>query len=116
MSLHTGWPVPHVVVPTWHGLDEGTQTAFGVHVAQVPAEQKRLAPQGVPSGAVEPVSVQTGEPLVQSIVPVWQTFVGVQAPPEAHASAPESPQIAPVAHTCAEQHSPGPQSTSEMHW
>lgn len=52
-----------------------------------PALQTWLVPQGVPFAALLPVSLQTGVPVVQSIVPEWHTLLlGVHDAPWVHAT------------------------------
>jgi hypothetical protein len=48
----------------------------------VPDLQVRFVPQLVPSGTAVPVSWQTGIPVVQLMVPVWQTLLGAQERPQ----------------------------------
>jgi hypothetical protein len=83
VSLQTETPVEHDVVPVWQAL-AGVHETPAVHGAQEPLSQTALAPHTVPLVALVPVSVQTGEPPVQTIVPVWQEFVGVHAAPVVH--------------------------------
>ena len=53
-----------------------------MHDTQLPPRQTRFAPQLVPSGWFEPLSVQVAAPVVQLSVPVWHGLdVGVHAPP-----------------------------------
>lgn len=86
VSLQMEAPVEQSVAPVWQGL-VGLQAVPAVHATQAPARQTSLAPHDVPSGALVPRSVQTGEPVVQSMTPLWQTSVGVQLEPAGHASA-----------------------------
>ncbi len=102
VSLHTGTPVVHDVVPVWHGL-VGVHDAPVVQALHVPALHTSLVPHVVPFETLVPVSVHTGVPVVHDVVPVWHTLVGVHAAPTVHAwHDPLShtslvPQLAPLA-------------------
>jgi hypothetical protein len=86
VSVQTGVPPLQESVPVWHGLG-GVQAEPEVHVVQMPALQTRLVPQVVPFGAFEPVSVHTGTPVEQLIVPAWHALpLGVQEAPWVHAT------------------------------
>jgi hypothetical protein len=85
LSVQTEDPVEHEVVPVLQGF-VGWHVWLGVHDMQLPAKQKRLVPQLVPSVAGIPESTQTGAPVVQEMVPLWQTFVGVHGAPVLHAT------------------------------
>lgn len=86
VSLQTGVPLLQESVPAWHGL-AGVQAAPCMQVVQTPALQTWLAPQGVPFAAFWPVSVHTGTPVVQLVVPVWHALLpGVHEAPWVHAT------------------------------
>jgi hypothetical protein len=56
-----------------------------VQPVQVPPLQTWFVPQVVPSGTL-PVSVHTGDPVVQEMAPAWQGLGSVQAAPVVHAT------------------------------
>jgi hypothetical protein len=97
VSLQTETPVEQSVEPTWQTLD-GVHVLPAVHAMHVPLLQTSLLPQVVPFLAFIPVSVHWGVPVLQSVVPVWQAFVGVHDAPVMHASppTPPSPEVASV--------------------
>ena len=68
VSLHTAVPPEQSSVPVSHAL-VGVHGAFCVQVVQSPALHTMLAPHDVPFGAGLPVSVHTGVPVEQLIVP-----------------------------------------------
>jgi hypothetical protein len=84
VSVHTGRPVEQPVVPRWHVLF-GVQVAPTVHAPHAPLSQTSLVPHVVPLAALFWVSVHTGAPVVQSVVPVWQALAGVHVAPCVHA-------------------------------
>ena len=59
-----------VCVPAWHGF-AGVQASPAVHDAQAPELHTRFVPQDVPL-ATFPDSVQTGAPVLHTVVPVRQ--------------------------------------------
>jgi hypothetical protein len=69
------------VLPTWQAF-EGVQATPAVQATQLPPLQTMLVPQAVPV-ATFPDCMQTGAPLVQTVVPVWQ-------------AAPDGEQLAPA--------------------
>lgn len=94
---HTGLPVKHEMVPSRQGSDE-VQDAPASHAPHWPAAQVCPGPHDVPSGCAQ-LSLQTGEPVEQSIVPCMQGLVGVQVAPELHDDTHAPPwQIRPVPH------------------
>jgi hypothetical protein len=89
-STQTGNPVAQDVVPVFlHGL-LGVQAEPFMQVPHVPPRQNMVdpvaGPQLVPSAAAVPVSVQTGAPELQTMVPTWHLLVGVHAIPAVHAT------------------------------
>ena len=81
VSLQTAEPVEQSVEPV-------SQTLLGVHAApwvqalHCPLSQTWLVPHDVPLAVpLAPVSVQTAEPVEQSVEPVSQTLLGVQTAP-----------------------------------
>jgi hypothetical protein len=69
-SVHTGLPVPQLMVPTRQGLPLIGQEAPVWQATQVPApSQTLLVPQLVPGAAAVPLSLQTGAPVPQASVP-----------------------------------------------
>jgi hypothetical protein len=79
-------PVAHEVVPVWQRFPPGLHVWLGVHALHVPPEQYRLLPHEVPFATSVPASVQTGAPLAQLSVPLWQGPAGgVQGVPAAQA-------------------------------
>jgi hypothetical protein len=79
LSVHTGAPVLHVVVPVLHGLS-GEQISPTVHGVQTPPPQTRLTPQLVPSATRPPASVHVG-PALHDSVPVWHGLAGTHEDP-----------------------------------
>jgi hypothetical protein len=51
VSLQTGDPLPHAVVPTWHSFAVGVQVAPSVQALHTPALQTWSVPQTVPLGS-----------------------------------------------------------------
>jgi hypothetical protein len=93
LATHTELPVAHAVIPTLHGSD-GVHATPAVHGTQLPNRHTWFTPQLAPLATAVPVSWQVALPVVQVSVPVWQGLaVGVQAPPEVHAT------HAPLLHT-----------------
>jgi len=90
-SWQVGAPVAHEVAPPWHGLASGTQAAPAVQALHTPPPQTRFVPQLVPSATGAEVSEQTGAPVLQAMVPAWQTLTGVQEVPAAHGTQPPAP-------------------------
>jgi hypothetical protein len=84
VSLHTGAPLVHTVVPVWHGL-AGVQTAPEVHALQVPLSQTSLVPHEVPLLRLPPVSTHVDTPVEHDVVPVWHALAGVHDRPAVHA-------------------------------
>jgi hypothetical protein len=82
LSLQTGTPVEHEVVPVLHGFVTG-QLAPTVQALQVPLPHTMFVPQEVPF-ALLPVSLQTSKPVVQENVPVLHMFAGWQLAPIVH--------------------------------
>jgi hypothetical protein len=70
MSVHTPTPVVHTTLPTSQGLG-GVHEAPALHAAHVPLSQTWPVPHVVPLAALfaVPVSVHTGVPVVQLVVP-----------------------------------------------
>jgi hypothetical protein len=86
VSMHTGVPVPHSSVPTWHG-SAGVQGALWTHGWQLPALHTWFRPHGVPFGAAWPVSVHVGappSPLHEMPPSSHGRFVSGQALPGVH--------------------------------
>jgi hypothetical protein len=57
-----------------------------------------LVPHDVPFVSLAPVSMQTGAPVEQTSVPLWQGFAGLQAVPAAQATQLPPLQTMPVPH------------------
>jgi hypothetical protein len=95
VSVHTDTPVEQEVVPVWHGL-AGVQVALLVHAPQVPLSQTSFVPHDVPLATLVPVSVHTGAPVEQEVVPVWHALVGVHDAPDEHAPQVPLSQNSPV--------------------
>jgi len=81
VSLHTGTPVTHEVVPVLHTF-EGWQVAPVVQALQLPLLQTRFVPHDVPLARFRVVSVQAIG--LQLCVPAWHGFAGVQDMPTVH--------------------------------
>jgi hypothetical protein len=81
-SAQTGTPVLQVVVPVRQGLPETVQAAAAVQLPQTPvALQTLFVPQLVPAATSVLLSLQTGVPVEQASVPLWQALVvGVHGP------------------------------------
>jgi hypothetical protein len=92
LSLQTGVPVEHESVPVWQAFVAGVQGPFCWQVPHTPLLQTMLVPHEAPF-ALLPVSVQTAAPVVQTIAPVRQRFVGLQVVPAVQAT------HAPLLHT-----------------
>ena len=69
LSTQTDEPVEHDVVPVLHGF-VGWQVWPAVHETQLPLLHTRFVPQVVPSATFDPLSLQTGAPVLQLSVPV----------------------------------------------
>jgi hypothetical protein len=97
VSTQTDAPVLQSVAPVWQGLPDGVQVAPAVHATQAPALHTRPAPQLAPLARLVPVSVHTGVPVRQSVVPVWQALpAGVQLAPATQALQTPPPHTRPV--------------------
>jgi hypothetical protein len=83
VSTHADVPDAQDVVPAWHGF-VGVHEVPAVHAEHAPLSQTLFVPQDVPFAAVLPVSLQTGKPDVQTVVPTSHAFVGVHAAPGVH--------------------------------
>lgn len=82
-SVQTGVPVPQEVVPPWQTIP-GSHASPAAHGTQPPVLlQTRPVPQDVP-GVTGPASVQTAVPVLQDVVPPWQTIPGSHVAPAAH--------------------------------
>ncbi len=77
-------PVAQEVAPVLQALLVGVHAAPAAQATQLPAEQTRFVPQGVPPARLVPMSVHTGAPEQQEIVPAWQTLAGTQDDPLVH--------------------------------
>ncbi len=78
VSVHVGVP-EQLSVPTWHGL-AGVHGLPWVQLVHAPLTHTSLVPHTVPLGAGSPVSMQTGAPVEQSVIPASHGLpVGVQA-------------------------------------
>ena len=73
----------HCVVPVWHGF-VGVHDAPVVQALHVPPPHTMSVPQVVPSVTFVALSLHSGSPEEQSVVPSWHGFAGVQAVPCAH--------------------------------
>ncbi len=82
VSVHEGVPPAQETTPVWHGFAGGHEPP-ATHVPHVPLSQTSLAPHGVPFATL-PVALQTGRPVLQSVVPVWHGLVGMQLAPGVH--------------------------------
>jgi hypothetical protein len=85
-STQTRTPVAHEVMPALQTFGLLLHACPAVHAPQVPAPlQTKLGPQPVPGGLLAP-STQTGDPVVQIVVPFLQRFgLPLHAWPAAHA-------------------------------
>jgi hypothetical protein len=90
-AAHAG-PFAHDIVPCWHGLPAGVQTAFGAHATHVPCPShtplaRLLVLQDVPAGAEAFKSVHVIVPPAHEVTfPVWQGLVaGAHELPTWHA-------------------------------
>jgi hypothetical protein len=97
VSLHTGTPVVHDVVPVWQLL-AGVHIAPVVHALQVPLSHTSLVPHEVPLGTSVIVSVQVETPVEQDVEPTWQLLVGVHDSPAVH------DEHVPLSHTSLAPH------------
>ncbi len=99
-SVQVEVPVLQEVVPRSQ-IFAGVQARLAVQATQAPTEQTKFGAQVVPLATAVPVSVQVKVPVLQEAVPMWQLFVGVQAPPavqETQAPAEQTrfvPQVVP---------------------
>ena len=85
MSVHDGVAPEQTRLPVWH-LFVGVQAPPIWQVAQLPAWQTMPVPHAMPFGLLS-VSVQTGAPVVQTMLPTRQGLpVTSQDMPCAHAS------------------------------
>lgn len=76
VSTQTLCPVAHDVVPRWQAFSAGTQAWSAVHVLHAPAKQTWFVPQVEPFATNAPVSLHTGKPVSQEVVPTWQGAPG----------------------------------------
>ena len=67
------------------------QTLPAVHAVHVPLSQTSLVPHEVPFATFIPLSVHTGTPPGQEMVPVWHGLAGGQAAPAMHV--PQTPPM-----------------------
>jgi hypothetical protein len=74
-------PVLQAKAPTWQGADVGMQTPPAVHPTQLPPLQTASVPQVMPFAIVPSVSRHTGDPVEQSVLPVWHAFAGTHGEP-----------------------------------
>jgi hypothetical protein len=82
---HVDWPVEQDDVPDWQRFPPGLHGPPAVQAVHIPLSQTWFMPQGVPSDAFPPVSVQMIPPSAHDAVPVWQGFVeGVHGAPSVH--------------------------------
>jgi hypothetical protein len=72
--VHTEAPVAQLVAQTVHEL-AGVQTVPAVHATQLVPWQTMFRPHDVPAATAVPVSLQTGSPDAQSVVPLSHGFV-----------------------------------------
>jgi hypothetical protein len=97
--VHTAAPEEHESVPVWQALPVGVQDAPFMQAPHVPSSQTFPLPQSMPLGRLLPVSSQTGAPVPQVIIPVWQALsAGVQAVPWMHGLHAPSSHTMPVPH------------------
>ena len=85
VTLHTGVPVTHEVIPALHGIPETGHDAPLVQLMQLPLEQTRFVPHEEPFARALPVSTQVGVPPAHEREPAWQGLEGVQGLPASHA-------------------------------
>jgi hypothetical protein len=92
VSTQTAVPLAHEMRPRSQGF-AGTQPAPWLQALQRPPLQTEPLPQGAPlaAGLGLPVSVQTGVPLLQSMLPSSQAFAGAQLAP--WLQAPQLPRL-----------------------
>jgi hypothetical protein len=115
VSVQVEVPVAHDVVPWWHAL-VGVHVRPGVQATHPPSSQTSPVPHVVPFDVpLGPVSVQTGTPVAQSMVPWSQGFVGVhgvsgtQTPASpASGTTPPSPESAAPSLPASAAESPPP--------
>ena len=86
VSPQVGGLVEQLSVPVWQGLAAGVHAPPVVHALHTPVSHTMPVPHVLPLDRLTPVSVHSGTPVEQSVAPAWQTFVGVQAAPVAHAT------------------------------
>jgi hypothetical protein len=98
VSLQTGLPVVHEVVPRSHGLPVGLHVEPFAHVVQVPPAQNMLVPHEVPSVTATSVSVHVCVPVVHEVVPTSQGFAGVHGWLTLHDEHTPALQTEPVPH------------------
>ena len=72
--------------------------APALHAEHVPLSQTRPVPHVVPFVTLLPVSLQTAVPVVQTMLPVWHWFGGVQLVPDEHVVHDPLSQTSPVPH------------------
>ena len=118
LSLHTGAPVEQVSVPWWQAL-AGTQAAPVWQAVHCPSRQTMSEPQVVPFAWL-PLSVQTADPVAQTMAPLWHGLpLNEQAVPAAQATQTPllqtiaSPQTVPFAsgHCVSMHESPDTEQT-----
>jgi hypothetical protein len=80
---HAGCPVAQEIVPVWQRLPPGLQPMFCVQALQVPLKQVKFVPHDDPLATLVFASLQTGVPVPQASVPLWQTLLGLQLEPSA---------------------------------
>jgi hypothetical protein len=97
VSPQAAAPVLQLVAPTWHAL-LGVHAPPAVHPTQAPPLQTRFVPHALPFAAFAPVSRHVDVPVLQSVVPTWQTLFGVHALPAVQAT------HAPALHTRSVPH------------
>src|SRR5581483_8865419 len=99
VSVHTGAPDEQAIDPTWQGF-VGVQLAPAAHATHaIDALQTIPVPHDAPTERAVPVSLHTGAPVEQTVVPAWHGLVGVHGAP-----AMQAVQVAVALHTIPEPH------------
>jgi hypothetical protein len=75
VCVQVGAPLPHAITPSRQASSFGWHPALMVHALHCPPPQTSLVPHGVPFVTLLS-AVQTDEPVVHELVPIWHGLPG----------------------------------------
>jgi len=97
VSSHASAPLEQSVSPVWQAF-VGVHETPAVQPVHAPLSHTRSVPHDAPFASDVPVSLQTGRPEAQSMVPWSHALVGVHAAPDTHAPQLPLSQTRPLPH------------------